>query len=507
MEINKPNFDLSRRDFLKASGVGSAAALLRLPESISADVLDTRTQQAIARKAASLIRPTPEGANALSDSLNNFEFSSADIICGPLAAYQLIETVTYGVEPYDFWQADARKIDGRTDPFSQAFPADKFDTLNVKSPIIDFDFNSAYLQPGDFIYFMSKIRGWDHMVTVSRRDAGGTLWAVTNYPGEDKKFIIKEVPLWNPKNPDQSFVKELAKGDNPDNFSSGQGGFLLYRLKAGESSALNVFEQSVEAQNLRSDIKSIAKNAKGEWHVMIADVDSGKILAENLSRIPRHSASVIKVPMAMCLMSVLEDKYKSPQELQDFLNTNFLGGRTFNQLLGAMLVDSEEEATARLADYLISLKVDSKALLESWGIKNTMLSTRSSTEEDMWKIFTNLYDVGNNTALKFPFSHQYLLKFLSTYTVGDKERLGTLSADGVGVNKIYDKRGSIATNQMVVVADSGIIEAKTRPLFLWSRPYFVSINGTPRRGTECSYETLESEFLLFVQAFAKYLKG
>ncbi len=514
--------EFSRRDFLKITWASLAVApiALWLPDLLVAgpetnrnylDVLNEQTKLAIAAKASSLIRPTPEGAIELSDWLRNTVYSSASNICGPLAMYQQIGTTTYGVRPEDLWLANVRMMDKvrRTDIFSRAFPDDKFDNLEITTQIAGFDFNSINLQPGDFLYFMgANGRGSDHMMTISRRDQDGTLWAVTNYPDQNKKFIVIEVPVWNSKNPETSFVKEFAKGNNSVGFSSGQGGFMLWRLKIGEASAYDTFDHSHEAETLRSSIEAMARSAQGQWDVIVTDVDSGKIIAENSSNMLRQSASVIKVPLAMCVMSILEQKVQSQSELADYLRNNLFKGTTFDQSLTQMLVNSDEQATARMSEFLTSKRVDSQALLSSWGIKDTIPSYRISTEQDTWRLFMSLYNTDDGKILHYPFSHQYLLGLLSSYSSDDLTRLGTLHDYGVKVKRIYNKIGSVASRDLSIVADAGIVEVSSPNwLFPSSKPYFISINGQQRSGSNCTYKTLEAEFSDLIGIIAQYLKG
>lgn len=505
---------------MKVTAVGAAALalpMLGLPagpemDRDSSDVLNGQTQQAIRNKALSVIRYTPDGAAELADRLRNGSYSSADNICGPLAAFQLIGTVIYGVRPEDFWLANAREIDktGRTDIFSRAFPDNKFDNFQITSPIADFDFGALNLQPGDFLYFMAgKTSGSDHMVTVSRRDKDGILWAMTNYPNQDKKFVVIEVPVWDPKNPGASFVKDLAKGKNSVGFSSGQGGFMLWRLKNGETSAYDLFDQAQEARSLQNGIEETVRSAQGKWNVVVADMDSDKIIAESSSRMLRQSASVIKVPVAMCVLSVLESKVKSGSELADYLKNMSLKDATFDQLFTRMLVNSDEESTGRLTDFLVSQKVDTGALLTSWGMGDTNLFTRVSTEEDIKRSFASVYNIDDGRALRFPYSHGYLLNLLSGFSADHTTRFGALSGYGVKVNRVYDKIGSVAGRDLSIVADAGVIEVRLLldRFFPINRSYFISVNGQPKRGSGCDYKTLETEFSGLMGQIAKYLNG
>jgi len=239
---------------LKIAGLSLAATAFSTPDfsnltdsslevnRLSSDVLSLPTQEAIAAYAESLIRLDPDAADAMADDLRDAKYSSAGNICGPLSAAPLLGTVITGYKTSDFWEVNATFCDG-------VFTEDKFDKIVTKDPIANFDFGSINLQPGDFMYFFAggskKVyEGDEHMVTISRRSNDGILWSVTNYPGTSERFIIQEVPFWNPNNPGASFVKELAAGKNPAYFSTGQKGFDLWRLKPGQLSVYDLIKRT-----------------------------------------------------------------------------------------------------------------------------------------------------------------------------------------------------------------------------------------------------------------------
>jgi len=170
-------------------------------------------------------------------------------------------------------------------------------------------------------------------------------------------------------------------------------------------------------------------------------------------------------------------------------------------LMRAMLVESSEDATAILADYLAEKKYDKKAALKSFGAENTILGSRNSNAEDMALFFGRLY---SGKSFRFPSTSAYLLDLLSAQTPEDATRLGTIRENGVGIRKIYSKRGSIALEDLVVVADTGIVEVVDGRGKV--TPYFVSLSGTQRKDKKASYRDLEAELLQFTQAFSDFAK-
>lgn len=503
----------SRRDFLKFSGVSLGGLLVPdlLMEELqvnTSDVLDFPTQTAIKLEAESLLTDDPKKANEIGNMLNEVVYSSASNICGPLAIWALKNIVTIGVEPKEFMTANVRRINSGDmyDVFYKAFPVEKFDIVEVTEPIANFDFGSINLQPGDFLYMRgANGHGDDHMMTISSRDVYGVLWATTNYPNNEGEFIIKNVPFWNKQNQGKSWIKELAAGRNAGNFSSGQGGFVLWRMKPGETSAYNLIDHSPRAIELRETLEDFKSHASANWRWMISDVNSGKILSENDCRGVRHSASTIKVSIALCAMSILESKSKDSSEVVNLLNTTRVGGFTLARLMKEMLVDSAEPSTAAVAEFIASQKVNSEALLKSWGIMRTVPSYRRSTEEDMQKVFMKIYNLADSSALRFRASHSYLLDLLSTYTSNDETRLGKLVEFGVPVTRIYNKRGSIAEANGIVVADAGIVEViNDDGGRSHTDRYFISLNGQPYKGKDCYYETMENELLRFIEIFSSF---
>ncbi|KKR69411.1 MAG: hypothetical protein UU12_C0045G0005 [Candidatus Woesebacteria bacterium GW2011_GWA2_40_7b] len=446
--------EFSRRNFIKLTGTGMVAlaglplGFPKFPETDYSvfDVLNSRTKCALAEKARSLISPSPEAADALAKKLGG-RSASTDRISGPLAVEQLMGITTFS-----------------------------FDAFGISTSALDFDFNSADLVPGDFLYFIGKDLNSDYMMTISRRDSLGTLWAVTNTPDKSGRYVITEVPAWDPKNPEASFIKQLASGNNSVGFVTGQNGVDIFRLKPREKSALDMIDHSEVPQKLQEKINLTVKSAKGEWRVMVSNMDSGKIVAENNSRELRYSASLTKVPLAMSTLAYLEYKAGSPEALQKVLKTTYLEERTFDSLFRSMLSNASDEDAARtLIRYLEKEKVDIQALIASQGIANTNIETRLSTEEDIWKLFKNLHDRNNKGMLKYPGSHDYLLECMSKYDPSAKVWLVA-----------------------VAVADSGIVEVE-------DRSYFISLNGQPKKGVELDFFNLGAELVTFVDLFAGYM--
>jgi hypothetical protein len=146
-----------------------------------------------------------------------------------------------------------------------------------------------------------------------------------------------------------------------------------------------------------------------------------------------HIASIIKLPIAMLFFKVIEARGIPTSEYDEYLSTRG-DGRTYMQLLTAMLVDSEEGATGTMKDIVYDSKIDVNGLLAEWGAPNTDLGTRHSTPRDI----------------------AILLDLLAAYTPNDDTRLGILRPSLPDGSEFYNKRGSV-TSDRLIIGDSALM--------------------------------------------------
>jgi beta-lactamase class A len=202
--------------------------------------------------------------------------------------------------------------------------------------------------------------------------------------------------------------------------------------------------------NLAQAIDQIITQSGGRWHIVLREVE-GQTFYSLLAEQRINIASVVKVPLALLFFAALEEKGVSEYQLVEHIQSTGTGGRTFEQLLYAMLVESEEDATEVIADY-IDEYVNVPAQLRAWQLEDIDLEARRYTAVGIASLFERLYQ-GEFVS---PTARELILSYLSEYTPNDESRIGVLR-DLIPMGyQIYNKRGSLLTPY--VVADSAILE-------------------------------------------------
>lgn len=163
---------------------------------------------------------TEREAIALAKAINFIEendYEHPSNMCGPLAIslYNEINNTSYSVG--DFWLATPEKLDRLFDGHVKNF---KFN-----ESISNFDFKEFELTVGDFIY----LRGgnYDHMITISRIDEKGKVYAFTNINTEEG-FVVQELLMYDPNNPELGMFHQYS-ARNKTHGRTGQSSFYMYR--------------------------------------------------------------------------------------------------------------------------------------------------------------------------------------------------------------------------------------------------------------------------------------
>ncbi len=410
-------------------------------------------------------------------------------MCGPLAIAILKDAGL--VNPYaslhDFWLL---RPDKNPNTIAETFPPDQFELFRFTTPTDEFDFSAFPLQEGDFLYLYAGLNGtFEHMLTVTRVDEGGRAYTVTNINTNDG-YLIREVLLYDPANPGVGQLYDWTNREiNRWLGMTGFGGFDVWRIRKPVS------DPSLEQLELSATIDEILAANGGEWHILIRDSQGETIYSRNAYR-RLHAASVIKIPVALLFFSALENNPTRPENLTEYLSTRG-PGRTYAQLLTAMLVNSEEEATEELSAAIRKWGLDVPKTLTAWGAPNTDINLRTSTASELAGLLQGLYD-GN---LASPQAREIILPLMAEYTPNDETRLGKL-AEFLPGWQLYNKRGTVVEG-LLVVGDAAILippqgeDGKSYVLVIMGYPGEVPTNDLLMVNT---IESIAEAFALYLQA-------
>ncbi len=167
----------------------------------SQGVLNRELAQRLYEVSLTYLASTEGEANAIARNLGFAGAGShASNMCGPLAVALLRDAglIEVYVDLHDFWLL---QMDKNPAVVYEVFPPTKFDYYHFDTPINEFDFQAFPLLPGDFLYLYAGSRGtFNHMLTVTRVDAAGRAYTVTNLNGP-AGYTIQEAMLYDPSQP------------------------------------------------------------------------------------------------------------------------------------------------------------------------------------------------------------------------------------------------------------------------------------------------------------------
>ena len=194
--------------------------------------LDLREIVRVYESSLKYIRSSSEESRLLGEQINDPGYGAPSYICGPLsiAILQDAGLVSAGISPHAFWLLNPDIWDDRR-LLSKAFPSAKFENRFYKIKLNEVDWNQTPLYPGDFIYIYAGTGGnFEHMLVVNRVDNAGRAYAVTNHE-TPVGFVISEVLLYNPSNPDVGMFPLWTAKSNAETGSTGFAGFEVWRLR------------------------------------------------------------------------------------------------------------------------------------------------------------------------------------------------------------------------------------------------------------------------------------
>ena len=428
------------------------------------------------------LAPSQADAVALAHSLNYLQGSEdPSNMCGPLAAALLRDggVISPYVDLHEFWLLNPRVHEAK---LKRIFPENRFVHTKISTPIADYDFKAHPLQNGDFLYLYAGPNGnFEHMFTVTHVDEQGRAYTVTNL-NTDEGYLVDEFMLYDPTNPGEGLIARWNHRDYAHLGLTGSGGFEIWHplteWKKGDSVLTATIDEEIATRG-------------GDWHILIRKEDGERIYARNIHEII-PVASTIKIPMALLFFKSIEAK---AENLPEYLATHAMDGRSYEQLLYAMLVKSEEPATGSIYRIIQQERLDIDGTLHSWGIKNTNIPYRRTTVYDLSLLLDGLYRQQFVSAE----ASQMILDLMNVYTENDDGRIGVLKESFPSAT-IYDKRGTL-TDEFLVIADIALIEidGETYQFLI-----FGLQSKDPRKRVNNS--ELEQTLEAIVRDFAAYLQ-
>lgn len=515
MENNELEKNISRRDFLKVSGVAAGALAMATGKVDVSSLLEMEdlSDETYKESSQSWIAETHEDATRVARILRGVPYASPSNVCGPLAfavamGWKLNPdgTISYGVDS----SADSSRSGGiipsemflgspeRTpERYLAPFPSEQYDEYHITESIGILDFDNLRgiqkLEPGDFLYLDGG--SFTHYITISRRDNEGRLYCVSNIPTEEdgERFHIKEVMLWDPKEKD-GYFRDWSRGVGKEKAYTGRRGFYLWRRRVPTE---HMADDPATEKYRDIFLNKMVSQKEGEWNVYINEFGKGGLF-EWRDMKDYHSASTIKVPISILAMQEITKKYSEEIEekgLEGVLEYRGYNGRTFDQLLDAMLVKSEESATESLSDFVkegMSLREGFRSL----GMNDTVYEPRRITQKDLFVCWRNLF-AGRNLERK---SKEYIIKKLGKYTESDDGLLGVIRKRFPDA-MVWNKRGTIAEG-LVTVQDSGIIHI---PSEKGDRFFYMGIAGESTERQSTTYEDMEKYIEEMVDILGEYV--
>lgn len=408
-------------------------------------------------------------------------------MCGPLSVAILRDAglLNAYIDLHEFWLLNPRD---QQPVLEKVFPPDRFEWHRITESTRSFNFSTFPLKAGDFLYLFAGDAGsFEHMLTVSRVDEQGRAYSVTNYETETG-FYIGERMLYDPSDPGAGQFYTWTDRKYAQIGMTGFGGFWVLRF------ATPVRDPEPQEVELARQIDLALAEAGGDWKILIKELEGPEIYARrSLDRV--HVASVIKLTIAVLFLKSVEDL--GITDLRTFLKTG-TADRSYQQLLRAMLVDSEEDAAAVLEGEISANRLHVPNTLAAWGLPGIDLRARRATVQELVRLAELLY-LGR---LLPPEGTQILLELLETYTPNDDTRLGILRQRLPPGYHFYNKRGTI-TDGLMVVGDLAIVSLPTPA---GDRVFTLGIFAYQSQ-QPTTYERLDAAMPKVAQAFWEYTQS
>ncbi|HSV85459.1 MAG TPA: hypothetical protein VLH85_02720 [Levilinea sp.] len=500
--------EISRRDFLKLSVIGTGSFALLT------DFLDPfeKTDNRFKEVSYSYITRDPLAAEEVAKKIRMDKGASAFNICGPLATsillgWKLHEDGTIsntsgnddnmvrmqGVTPADMWLGSPENDPNR---YKVIFPPEEYDSFHIRESIGTLNFNHipgvGTLLPGDFLYLDGG--SFTHYLAISRRDAKGKLYCVSNLfgikPGE---FFIDEVLLWDPLEK-KGFFRDWAKGIGAERARTGLKGFYLWRRKA-ESEYLVEGPQARKFRDLFTN--EMRGYKRGNWNINIYEAGKGQIF-EWRNAVPYYNEPGTRLPLAIVALKIVGSTYSDEikqEGLAIFLKRRGFEGTSFEQLLNSTLNDPYGNA-AQVIVRFCKEKANLRKEFDILGLYSTTFETKRTTQKDMFRCWKSLF-IGNDVD-----------RDATSYLLGKFENAAP-KREGV-INEIKKfipgiRIWSIKTNpgqNVASIQDSGVIAIPQREK---ERYLFVNIRGISRHRGELTDSDIRRFSSTFTSIIMNYI--
>lgn len=442
--------------------------------------LQETIEKSLYEASLNYIATSPDEADAVVRKIGYIDGKneSASNACGPLSIAIMKDA---GLLPdstslHEIWLLDLRNEYILSNVLHRMyFPPQTYDYIKIDQSVGDYDFQNNPLQPGDWLFLFTSGNGYDHILVVTRVDDSGAAYTVTNIDRGDG-FIISEELLYDPHNEGEGLFYELSDPEGRRLLGlTGTAGFLVVRRRDGLA--------SIPRLNLEVDVESADKV---KWHALVKDLNSDEVLFESLPNEKFHPASLIKIPIAIVALNLLEEQgYK----ISDFDSKGY-SGRTFDQLFTAMVVSSEELASENLSDFIRQNGGEIKKF-EELGINDTRIEPRTTTAYDLSIFLEGLY-AGEFLDQDYT---DYLLQLMHVQTENDKEYLGIITSE-LNEGVLYNKRGLLLSP--TIVSDMGVFEVD-------GQVFLIIISGIPKADGVITYEEIKSSLEDFALRLGKIL--
>ena len=500
---------ISRKDFLKIAAPTVASLFIppRFLEFNNKLNISEGNVNDLAESAKSFIARSPEDAFTICKTLKGDRCYPSNID-GPLSIAILLDwrltssgdvsvghkAVLTGISPEDMFQANPEGSNDDKRLFQSTFPPQKFDSYRVLESvgILDFDHipEIGKLIPGDCLYLKGDTS--NQLIAISRIDQAGCLYTTTNILiSKPEKYIIDEVMLWDPSTK-SGYFRTWASGGGNYGAKTGNKGFYFWRKKIKNEKLVN---DPISNKYRDIFVNKLMEQKKGEWNILIQEIGKGELF-EWRDGIAYHPASTIKVPIAISVMHCIKELYA-----QDIKKTGLLPligdrgveNRTFKQLLVAMLVNSEEDATESCVTFVNTVKPIDCFFKDFFMYETTYLPRRSS-QRDLLSCWENLF-LGK---LLDKESTIFLLNLLEQYTKNDDTLLGVIRNEIPGIRQ-WNKRGAVLTSDLFTLQDTGVLK-------IFNRFFYLGFSGVSAPTRQATLEDMSLFIRELCKIFVLYVK-